>query len=121
MVTIWVGRLKLRRLLAVTGCQVVYRMEYSDLFLRLPYIHCVFHGSRIVERMVTKWVGRLKLGSHWMLNPQPAASPHSKNTQKEKHKKTFEQIQIPENTQKEENDTKQTWPNRAVPSACGKA
>ena len=27
------------------------------------------------------------LGSHWMLNPQPAASPHSQNTKKEKHTK----------------------------------
>ena len=70
----------------------------------------VFHGSRIVEGMVTKWVGRLKLGSHWMLNPQPAASPHSKNTKKEKHTKHLSKFKS-QKTHKilveEENDTKQ--------------
>ena len=85
----------------------------------------VFHGSRIVEGMVTKWVGRLKLGSHWMLNPQPAASPHSKNTKKgkhyTKHLSKFKSQKTHRILAEEENDTKQTWANRAVQSTRGKA
>ena len=64
------------------------------------------------------------LGSHWMLNPQPAASPHSKNTKKEKHTKHLSKFKSQKTHRilaKKENDTKQTWANRAVHSTCGKA
>ena len=62
------------------------------------------------------------LGSHWMLNPQPAASPHSKNTKKGKHTKhlsKFKSQKTHTTLVEEENDTKQIWVNGAVQSTRG--
>ena len=100
---------------------IVSRIEYSNRLLRLPHIHSFFPRFTYRRRNGDQMGGTVKT---WQsLDAESTASCFStlqKHTER-KTQKTFEQIQIPENTQKEENDTKQTWPNRAVHSARGKA